>query len=265
MPLPFSGPRKLDLPPQPTVDVGRYPKSMHAAVAHAHGTEDAVYAASPAPRMHAALGRFARRSVSGDIWLPEGWQFDLHVEHRPLESAGAFTGGGNKLCWHITISSWNTVDLIWTVLRDKRAAPQLIIGGRQGWDRPVVIQCQPLNQAGRALAHPSGPETNRADVIQVEICANVADVAKFDELGRYKAFANLVRLVNNVTSPNIPWELARSFTNTTRFSGQGWVDAAGHLGHMHCPGNDHTDPTTAFQGGTLIGRLQNMPAGGYPL
>lgn len=255
-------PRKLRLVPQPRVAATRHPPEMHAALANAVGTTDPVYAAERPPRLFAAVER-----AGEGWWLPAGHHYDLHIEHAPLETAGEFAGGGNKLVWHITISDWNTVDAMWRVLRDKRAAPHLVIGGRDGLEHPVVIQCIPFNRAGRALAHPSGPETNRADCIQVEICADVNDVPQFDEHGRYRIFANLTRLFN-ITAPDVrevDRVLARSFQNTDRFGGQGFVDARGHLGHMHVPGNDHTDPTTAFQGWRLMDRLEDMPPGGHQL
>jgi hypothetical protein len=252
-------PRPLPhLDPQPTPDPVRYAPELRRALDHAHGTSDPVFAPETPPGV-------VRRSAAW--WLPEGHVYDLHIEHAPLETAGKFTGGGNKLLWHITVSRWNTVDSIWRVLRDKRAAPHLVIGGRSGVQHPVVIQCIPFNRAGRALAHPSGPETNRADCVQVEICANVADVPQFDEHERYRAFANLVRLTN-ITVPDrreVIRKIARSFQNTNRFGGQGFVEAQGHCGHMHVPGNDHADPTTAFQGGRLMDRLDDMPAGGHQL
>jgi hypothetical protein len=242
------------------------PSTMHAAVDHAHGTTDDSYPAEAPPALLGPLQLFARRRASA-VWLPEGYHMGLHIEHRPLPSAGPFTGGGNKWLWHITVSPWNTVDAMWTVLRDKNAASQLIVGGRQGLKHPVVIQCMPLNRAGRALAHPSGPETNRADCFQVEICANPADVPFFATKKRYEAFANLVRLVNTTVekSQRATWKQARSFQDTTRFGGQEFVDAAGHCGHMHVPGNDHGDPTTAFRGDRLIDLLHHMPVNGYKL
>jgi hypothetical protein len=262
--------RRLPLTPKPNVDEllrARLPKEMHGAIEHAHGTEDPVYAPSPSPRMLQGLLTGAAMEDWEGYWLPEGLHYDLHIEHRPLESAGEFTGGGNKWLWHITVSPWATVDSMWVVVRDKRASPTLIIGGRPGWKLPVVIQCMPFNRAARALAHPSGPETNRADVTQVEICANVADVPRFDENERYLAFANLVKLANIRMPENreIPRRLARSFSNTERFGGQEFVDVAGHCGHMHAPKNDHGDPTTAFMGSRLMDRLENFPDGGYDL
>src|SRR3954468_7653349 len=90
------------------------------ATEHALGTEDPVFPAEPAP---------GDRVGSSPWWLPRGHQHDLHIEHRSLEHAGPFTGGGNKLVWHITVSGWMTTDAVWRAVRDNRSAPHLIIGG----------------------------------------------------------------------------------------------------------------------------------------
>lgn len=182
------------------------------------------------------------------LWLPRGHHWDLHVEHARLPDAGDFTGGGWKLVWHITVSPWETVDSMWQVLRDKDAAPHFVIGGRHGVEHPVVIQCIPLDQAARALAHPSGPETNRANAIQVEICATPASVKAFKDW-HYKALGNLAELVRHRV--DVPNRCSRTFQNTKRFTGAGFVKVKGHCGHMHVPGNDHVDPTTAFSGSKL--------------
>jgi hypothetical protein len=204
--------------------------------------------------------------VSEGNWLPEGHHYDLHIEHRQLEGSGPFTGGGNKWVWHTTESGWWTVDAMFQTLREKRAAPHFVIGGRSGTEHPVVIQMLPLDEAGRALAHPSGPDTNRADCIQTEICWRAGVSCDFTEW-HYKAFANLVRYANlhAVNSREVPPQLARPFADTRRFSGQGFVDAKGHCGHMHVPGNDHTDPGTGFEGSHLIRLLDGIPSGGYSL
>lgn len=203
-----------------------------------------------------------------DWWLPEGHFFDLHIEHRPLEDAGDFTGGGNKWVWHTTESPWDAVDAMYETLKAKRAAPHFVIGLRDGLQHPVVIQMVALNQAGRALGNDSadGHQTNRADCIQTEICGVAANSGDWPTT-RYKALANLVRLTNNTVpdSREVPRELARSFSNTTRFSDSGFVTASGHCGHMHVPDNDHVDPGTHFRGNLLMDLLANMPNGGYDL
>lgn len=190
------------------------------------------------------------------LWLPRGDHWDLRIEHKQLPDAGAFTGGGWKLVWHITVSPWETVDSMWRVLRDKDAAPHFVIGGRKGVQHPVVIQCIPLDRAGRALAHPSGPETNRANAVQVEICATPETVKAFTDW-TYKALGNLAELVAHRV--DIPCKAPRAFTNTQRFTPSGFVRVKGHCGHMHVPGNDHVDPTTAFQGASLCKFIQSAP------
>lgn len=118
-------------------------------------------------------------AASNTLWLPRGRHWDMHIEHdsRAGNGAGAFTGGGWKLDWHITVSRWGSIDAMVDVLHDKSAEPHFVIGGRAGTKLPVVVQLLPLNVAGRSLQHPAGtPETNRANAIQVEICAEPGDV-----------------------------------------------------------------------------------------
>ena len=54
--------------------------------------------------------------------------------------------------------------------------------------------------------HTGGPETNRANKIQMEICAEVADIPRWAEV-RYKAVANVIRLYNETVprgqKPNV--------------------------------------------------------------
>lgn len=173
-----------------------------------------------------------------ELWLPIGAHWDLNIEHGQLPDAGVFTGGGWKLVWHTTESARESVDAMWSVLREKRAAPHFVIGTRKGFRFPVAIQCIPLHRAGRALLHPSGPETNRANAIQVEICGRAADSRGWDE-NWYKALANLALLIEHRV--DIPRCAVRSFPGS-RYTGDGFVRAAGHVGHCHVPGNDHHDP-----------------------
>jgi hypothetical protein len=150
---------------------------------------------------------------------------------------------------------------MWQVLRDKHAAPHFIIGGRAGLDHPVVIQTVPLNRAARALAHPSGPETNRACAVQVEICGFAAEAHNWTE-ARYKAFANLFVLITHRFK--IDNAAPQDFSQTRRMGGQEWVDAKGHVDHAMCPVNDHTD-VGRFREGLLMKLIKNCPEGGYEL
>src|SRR4051812_34946159 len=185
--------------------------------------------------------------MSSDLWLPTGAHWDLNIEHKPLEDAGEFTGGGHGLVWHTTESERESVDAMWHVLRAKNAAPHVVIGWREGFRYPVAIQCIPFHRAGRALAHPSGPETNRANAIQVEICGRAAESQDWDD-NWYKALANLAGLIGHRV--DIPESCPRPFPGT-RYSGPGFFNAKGHVGHCHAAGNDHVDPGH-FRGAKLV-------------
>lgn len=190
------------------------------------------------------------------LWLPAGHHWSLHIEHRPSTGAGSFTGGGWKLCWHITVSPWETVDSMVDVVRQKGAEPHFVIGGKRGREHPTVVQLLPLDVAGRSLQHTLPPETNRANVIQVEVCATPESVKAFTDW-HYKALANLAVLVEHRVP--IPCRTARAFSNTKRFTAAGFPRVKGHLGHMHVPGNDHFDPTTSFKGASLVKFMKEAP------
>lgn len=200
------------------------------------------------------------------VLVPTGERNDIKFE-RELRGgdAGEFTGGGKKLVWHTTESSINSVDVIVDVLIAKGAEPHFVIGKRDG--RWVAVQLVALNRAGRALRHVYAPDTNRANAIQVEICGRAAESGDWPDQ-YYKALANLTRTINEELEDSglrkVPWELARSFQNDTRFSPEGFVDAEGHCGHKHVPGNDHWDPGD-FRGGYLIRLLHDMPDRGHYL
>lgn len=174
------------------------------------------------------------------LWIPDGAHWGLNVEHHALNDSGAFTGGGWKLVWHTTESPWEAVDAMVRVLAVKDAAPHFVIGGRAGHKYPVVVQCIPLNRAGRALQHNFAPETNRANAIQVEICGFTREAPAWDD-NMLKALANLTNWIQNRVP--IPFNNPRSFQRPSKYTPEGWVNAKGHVGHVHCPGNDHTDPS----------------------
>lgn len=191
------------------------------------------------------------------LWLPEGHHSDLHIEHlRATLGAGSFTGGGWKLCWHITVSPWEAVDSMVQTVIAKQAEPHFVIGGRAGREHPTVVQLLPLNLAGRSLKHIFQQQTNRANVIQVEVCATPESVAAFTDW-HYKALGNLAALVGDRV--DIPARCSRPFSNTKRFTAVGYPRVTGHHGHMHVPGNDHTDPTTAFKGSLLCKYIKAAP------
>jgi hypothetical protein len=192
------------------------------------------------------------RSRLNDLWLPSDRHWDLHISHRPLEDGGALLGrGGRKIVLHTVEAPWHTVDAMYRVLRDKRAAPHLLIGGRPGVELPIVIQMIPFNRAGRALEHPGGtPATNAGGevVIQVEMCGFAASSHEWSQW-RMKAIANMLSLV--LHRQEVPLKAPVSFEHPHRLSPQEWIIVSGILGHCHVPHNTHTDPGR-FKVATLI-------------
>lgn len=199
-----------------------------------------------------------------ELWLPEGHVWDLHISNDVrADDAGDFTGGGWKLCWHTTETSWDWAKVGAQYLDDARKAPHFIIGGASDAEHPYVYQLLPLNRAGRALGNDTsdGYQTNRANVIQVEICGKAAAMSWF---AHYRALANLFTLIQHrVEIPN--WTHADAGTTPRRLSDREWFLKAGHVGHNMCPDNDHTDPGTGFRWGLLQNLIGDIPDGGYSL
>jgi hypothetical protein len=193
-----------------------------------------------------------------DEWLPEGHlsSWDLHIEHRPLEDGGAISSGGNKFIVHTTESDWDDLEAMYGVLRDKRAAPHLLIGGMNNREHPTVIQMIPFGRAGRALEHPAGtPPTNGAgNSPQIEICWRAANSQNMSDW-MIKALANLFVLVQHRV--NIPIKAPQDFSNPVRMSAQSWITASGIVGHSMVPNNTHWDPGR-FREGTFINYINKV-------
>jgi hypothetical protein len=160
-------------------------------------------------------------------------------------NAGSFVGGGWKTCWHTT--EGGSMESVVRTLVEKGAEVHIVFDPKNG----RFTQMIPFNRAGRGLRHPSGPETNRANVIQVEVIgfATVAQAIKSlasprravplfgaDEYRRLAALALLIEHRRPVPRH------ARAFMRPVRMGGQAFYDFAGHVGHCHVPGNDHGDP-----------------------
>jgi hypothetical protein len=177
-------------------------------------------------RLAAAKSRLQKarkddRDPSGALWHPDA----TRVTH---QDAGAFTGGGRKLVWHTTEGS--------SLPDYGGSSPHFTLNPRTG----DLWQHIPLNRAARALAHPSGPETNRANAIQVELIGFAKDTQDWSS-GAYANVAELARWIEGAFG--VPRRTGVKFTvPATRLSGQGFVDYEGHIGHAHVPGNDHWDP-----------------------
>jgi hypothetical protein len=242
----------------------QYP-ALREAVEHAHGTDDPVYAPVPTPHLLGLpFGDPHPLAAMPSMWLPKGFHWGLHIEHRPLESAGPMSQPDrHKFICHTTVSPWMAVDSMHHVLDVKRAAPQLLLGGRAGLTNPVLIQHMPLDIAGRALEHNSGPETNRAAVVQIEVCwgGDAGDLPDWI----LKALANVIILVDH--RYNIPLRTFADFAGegrAHRCSDAEWEAAYGIGGHEHVTRNVHWDPG-ALKGDRLVTLVKNLPNGGYNL
>lgn len=180
------------------------------------------------------------------LWLPEGEHWGLSIKHQPLEDSGDFIDGGWKFVWHTTEGAG--IDAMFRVLRDKRAAPHLLIDPSKGVSR--IIQMIPFNQAARALEHPTGtPETNRARCIQCEIVDFAKNAPNWEDWF-YRDLAALAVLVEH----RVPVRrVTRGFSasNFKKISPQGFAQAHGHMGHQHVPNNSHWDPG-AMNGSKLM-------------
>lgn len=102
--------------------------------------------------------------------------------------------------------------------------------------------CTPINGSSTALSNDGSHQTNRANVVQVEIIGYAKDSGKLpqtaiDDLGAFVAWMH--------KEWGVPLTAAPKWTgpNTTaRMSWSQYVAFKGVLGHQHVPGNTHWDP-----------------------
>ncbi len=179
-----------------------------------------------------------------------GVVFHPGAKRQLLEDAGAFTGGGRKFLVHTTEGS--TLEGAFATLRQKRSAPHFLLEVKNG--RRRLVQCVPIDRAARALQHVGGPETNRANCIQVEV-VGFTDFKQAARAGHLELWVpnwsqdvyKSLHLLMKWTTRNfgVPMKAEHPFIGQpgyARLSGQAFVDAVGLVGHCHVPGNDHTDP-----------------------
>jgi hypothetical protein len=269
--------RRLDHVPPKVPDekhrmlMAAYPE-LEEAIEHAHGTDDPVYAPHLPPWMtgdfeaeadeddHSLHASLDGVSASLSMWLPKGFHWGLHIEHRPLENAGPMTQSKeHKGIIHTTQSPWEAIDAMFHVLDVKRASPGIIYGGRHGLKNPVLIQTCPLNIAGRALEHPAGtPPTNTAACVQMEWCY-MAEHAQDAPEWMLKGMANAFALISH--RYHIAAHQFGDFAHPKR------VDVTKHYGfggHSHVLNNIHWDPGK-FKGSHFVDLFEHVPSGGYNL
>lgn len=180
-----------------------------------------------------------------EFWLPTGHHWGLHIAHEAMEDSGPFTGGGHKVIWHTTEGRSSSGAL--ATLKENRDAAHFVIDPYGN-----VAQCIPLNRAARALEHSGGPETNRANCIQIECVGLASETGKWSD-SHYAHLAALFCLIDH----RFPVRLHApvSFAHPHRVSGQEFVSLSGHLGHCHVPGNSHSDPGPGFRWSELVAQV----------
>lgn len=179
---------------------------------------------------------YAERVIDrhGEGWGAERWYPKAHIVRG--RDAGGFTGGGKKIVWHTTEGS-SAAGAV-GAYRASGSWPHLTVTFEGG--RFKVFQHLPLTVAARALAHPSGPETNRANAIQIE-CVGFAVASEAWPAGYYVGLREVSRWIEE--SFGVPRRTSVQFRRgVERLGGEAFYTYSGHVGHCHVPGNDHWDP-----------------------
>jgi hypothetical protein len=158
-----------------------------------------------------------------------------HAKHVPMNDAGAFVTGKPRIVHHTTEGT--SISGAEDTYRIKNSAPHFTFDH----DHNELHQHIPINRAARALEHRRGfPETNRAHAIQIEHVGIAAHSQEWSKTA-LERIAELCRWIE--ANAGVERRCTVSFANgTPRLAGQAWFDYRGHLGHMHVPGNSHTDP-----------------------
>lgn len=163
--------------------------------------------------------------------------------------AGDYVPAGHKLLWHTTETKG--------LPTYQGTQPHFTFNPRTN----QLWQHQSIAKAAKALAHPTGVvETNRAQCIQVELVCysdeNIAkqvgglavvdftasDYANIRKLSRWIEKNAGVKRKSSVTFKHYPESSGAA--NGVRLSQSAWTPYEGHLGHQHCPGNVHGDPSS---------------------
>lgn len=175
--------------------------------------------------------------MTSSLLLPAGHHWGLNIERRLRPSQGDFAGPHcPKQVWHTTEGAGMAGAI--SALDSAEAWPHVIIDPRSGH----VVQLLSFGSFASALRHPAGtPETNRAWAYQVEIVGFAKDSRHWSD-SAYHHLAALAVLMEHRT--HVPRRAAAgvSFANPRRLRAATFIHAEGHLGHVHVPGNDHTDP-----------------------
>jgi hypothetical protein len=170
-------------------------------------------------------------------------------------SMGAYTGGGRKLLWHTTEG--------YSLPRYSGSNPHFTLNPATG----QLWQHQPITEPSRALVHtPGTPETNRANVVQVELIGFAAQTHDWPDAyyGNISALARWIEANHGVPSKSTVAFTSTATQQARRLTGMEFVVYSGHLGHEHAPPNNvHWDPSR-FRIGDVLANPVARP-GARPL
>jgi len=211
----------------------RWRARLKAAQRQLAAAMQAVKAATEATgRARRVLARHRPKKKTRLLWHPDATRV-------PGRDAGPFVKAGAKLLWHTTEGS--SAEGAINAYGATGSWPHFTFEPKTG----RLFQHLPLNVAGRALEHPAGTvETNRANVIQVELVGRAAETPKWTD-AEYARVAMLARWIEY--NARVPRRCTVVFNATPqrqaqRLSGADWLAYAGHIGHCHAPSNHHWDP-----------------------
>ena len=183
----------------------------------------------------------AEAGISAPTWLPGATRI-------VGESAGPHVGGGWKITHHTTEGS--TAQGAIAAYRQHRGWPHFTAE----WDgrRLRLFQHLPLELGARALRNPvDGWETNLARTIQIEHVGFARNTGRWSE-AHYRAIGDLCRWIEGSTGCPRRRMRGVSFATPRKLSGRSFHQGSGHHGHVHVPGNDHTDPGRGFRIGLVL-------------
>jgi hypothetical protein len=168
--------------------------------------------------------------------MPDAWMPGADRSHEAPSDGGSILGGKPKILWHDTETSS-------LPSYSSGSFPHFTVDPESGH----IWQHIPANRAARALKNPDGGcQTNRWNVIQVEIIGWVNKIPYHAALGQVAAWAlQQWQVPARCDVDLLPYD--DSYGNTTvRLSCNEWDGYSGHLFHMSAPENDHGDPGSPF-------------------
>lgn len=195
------------------------PFTRNAPSTAAKTTKQAPAGASRGPDYIAGAVRFGDQSIGGAMDHPEsGPRFTWHVTESP--AGGDYFAG------------------VAAYLIREAYEPQVIYD--PATDR--IGQFGPLSQSARALANDGARRTNREGLVNIQV-----EVLGYTSKPWTKGFdkdksVNFARLLAAGRAWGIPDEWPAGPPSKTNRNRTIWQSKAGHYGHCHVPGNDHTDP-----------------------